>query len=154
MTFLAGVHPDDLFLFASLLARKNFPAELVFEELSRKGVTTIKYGIDEVQEGIAADEDRPSAFRTYQDALNAVRGTMKDIENGRIPASDQINEVVDSMVSLTIKDHTTLLGLAMIKDYDNYTFNHSVNVGILAVALAEWIGKLFGIRTSPVCSMT
>lgn len=140
MTVLAGVHPDDLFLFASLLARKNFPAELVFEELSRKGVTTIKYGIDEVQEGIAADEDRPSAFRTYQDALNAVRGTMKDIENGRIPASDQINEVVDSMVSLTIKDHTTLLGLAMIKDYDNYTFNHSVNVGILAVALAAFLG--------------
>jgi putative nucleotidyltransferase with HDIG domain len=28
----------------------------------------------------------------------------------------------------------------MIKDYDNYTFNHSVNVGILALALAANLG--------------
>jgi len=140
MTLLEGVTSDDLFLFASLLARKNFPAELVFEELSKKGVTTIKYGIDEVQEGRAAEEGGDASVRTYHDALSAVRGTMKDIESGRIPSSDRINEVVDSMVSLTIKDHTTMLGLAMIKDYDNYTFNHSVNVGILAVALAAYMG--------------
>ncbi len=140
MTFLEGVSSDDLFLFASLLARKNFPAELVFEELSKKGVTTIKYGIDEVRDGSAAEESGISPLRTYHDALNAVRGTMKDVQSGRIPSSDRINKVVDNMVSLTIKDHTTLLGLAMIKDYDNYTFNHSVNVGILAVALAAYLG--------------
>ncbi|MDD2335033.1 MAG: HD-GYP domain-containing protein [Geobacteraceae bacterium] len=140
ITLFGGVTSDDLFLFASLLARKNFPAELVFEELSRKGVTTIKYGIDEVQDGCAAEEGGASPLRTYHDALDAIRGTMKDIERGRIPASERINEVVDNMVSLTIKDHTTMLGLAMIKDYDNYTFNHSVNVGILAVALAAYLG--------------
>jgi putative nucleotidyltransferase with HDIG domain len=44
------------------------------------------------------------------------------------------------MVSETMKDHSTLLGLAMIKDYDNYTFNHSVNVGILSLALGAYIG--------------
>ena len=140
MTLWAGVSLDDLFLFASLLARKNFAAELVFAELSKQGVTTITYGIDEVQDGGAAEEGEATPVRTYHDALHAVRGAMKDIENGRIPASDRINAVVDNMVSLTIKDHTTLLGLAMIKDYDNYTFNHSVNVGILAVALAAFLG--------------
>ncbi len=140
MTIVAGVDAGDLFFFASLLARKNFPAGLVFEELSKKGVTAIKYGIDEERDENFAEEGDQAAVRTYHDALNAVRGTMKDIESGRIPASDRINEVVDNMVSLTIKDHTTLLGLAMIKDYDNYTFNHSVNVGILAVALAAYLG--------------
>jgi putative nucleotidyltransferase with HDIG domain len=140
LTLLPGVSSDDLFLFASLLARKNFPAELVFEELSKKGVTTIRQGIDEMQDGSATDEGKVSPTRTYFDALNAVRDTMKDIECGRIPSSSRINEVVDNMVSLAINDHTTLLGLAMIKDYDNYTFNHSVNVGILAVALAAYLG--------------
>jgi len=140
LTLLPGVSSDDLFLFASLLARKNFPAELVFEELSKKGVTTIRYGIDEVQDGSAADEGKASSTRTYFDALNAVRETMKDIECGRIPSSSRINAVVENMVSLAINDPTTLVGLAMIKDYDNYTFNHSVNVGILAVALAAYLG--------------
>jgi len=140
LTLLPGVSSDDLFQFASLLARKNFPAELVFEELSKKGVTTIRQGIEEVQDGSAADEGKASPTRTYFDALNAVRDTMKDIESGRIPSSSRINAVVDNMVSLAINDHTTLVGLAMIKDYDNYTFNHSVNVGILAVALAAYLG--------------
>jgi putative nucleotidyltransferase with HDIG domain len=65
---------------------------------------------------------------------------MRDIENGRIPSGKRINSVVDNMVSVTMKDHTTLLGLAMIKDYDNYTFNHSVNVGILALTLGAYLG--------------
>jgi putative nucleotidyltransferase with HDIG domain len=65
---------------------------------------------------------------------------MREVENGRIPSSDRINAVVENMVSMTMKDHTTLLGLAMIKDYDNYTFNHSVNVGILSLALGAYLG--------------
>jgi putative nucleotidyltransferase with HDIG domain len=44
------------------------------------------------------------------------------------------------MVTVTMKDPTTLLGLAMIKDYDNYTFSHSVNVGILALTLGSYLG--------------
>ncbi|HOP40160.1 MAG TPA: HD-GYP domain-containing protein [Geobacteraceae bacterium] len=139
-TIVQGVTTDDLFQFASLLARKNLAADQIFEELARKGIVTIRQGIEEIVDGDGEDEQSLSPARTYHDALNAVRGTMKDIENGRIPASDRIYEVVDNMVSLAIKDHTTLLGLAMIKDYDNYTFNHSVNVGILAVSLAAYLG--------------
>jgi putative nucleotidyltransferase with HDIG domain len=140
LTVFEGVSSLDLFHFASLLARKNLSAELIFEELTKKGVTTIRHGIDALLNGNVDEEAGGASARTYHDALNAVRGTMKEIEKGRIPSSDRINEVVDNMVSLTIKDHTTLLGLAMIKDYDNYTFNHSVNVGILAVALAAYLG--------------
>jgi len=42
------------------------------------------------------------------------------------------------------KDRSALLGLAMIQDHDEYTFNHSVNVGILSVTLANalnYVGK-------------
>jgi putative nucleotidyltransferase with HDIG domain len=140
MTISSGVTSDDLFQFASLFARKNVAASWMFEELSKKGVTTIRCGIDEIVDGDSDEGDEASPIRTYYDALNALRGTMRDIEKGRIPSGGKINQVVDSMVSLTIKDNETLLGLAMIKDYDNYTFNHSVNVGILAVALAAYMG--------------
>lgn len=139
-TIVRGVTIDDFFQFASLLAKKNLTGDQVFDELAKKEITTIRHGIDEDAAESGDNEDLLSPARTYHDALNAVRGTMKDIENGRIPASDRIYEVVDNMVSLAVKDHTTLLGLAMIKDYDNYTFNHSVNVGILAVSLAVYLG--------------
>jgi putative nucleotidyltransferase with HDIG domain len=138
LTLYPGVNQEDLFRFASLLARRDVTAEILPEEMERSGIRTIRLGIDQPVYGDASDEEGSAPSKTYLDALNAVRGTMSEIENGRIPDSDRINAVVDDMVSLTIKDHTTLLGLAMIKDYDNYTFNHSVNVGILSLALAAF----------------
>jgi putative nucleotidyltransferase with HDIG domain len=140
LSLFPGVTQDDLFRFASLFARRDMTADRLPEEMEQSGIRTIRLGIDQLAYGDASDEDESLPSRTYLDAISAVRGTMREIENGRIPASDQINTVVDNMVSLTIKDHTTLLGLAMIKDYDNYTFNHSVNVGILALALAAHLG--------------
>lgn len=139
LTLSPGVSQDELFRFASLFARRDMSADRMPEEMEKNGITTIRLGIDQLVYGVD-DEDPSLPSRTYLDAINAVRETMSEIENGRIPAGDQINTVVDNMVSLTIKDHTTLLGLAMIKDYDNYTFNHSVNVGILALALAAHMG--------------
>jgi putative nucleotidyltransferase with HDIG domain len=41
---------------------------------------------------------------------------------------------------MTMEDPWALLGLTMIKDYDNYTFNHCVNVGVLAMALGASLG--------------
>ena len=39
------------------------------------------------------------------------------------------------MVDRYLKKDQLLLGMTTIKDYDEYTYHHSVNVSILAVAL-------------------
>ena len=140
LTIYAGVSIDDLFHFASTIARRDTTAETLAGELEKRGIRTIRLGIDHLVYGNSEDESASAPSRTYFEALNAVRDTMRDIENGRIPSGKRINTVVDNMVAVTMKDHTTLLGLAMIKDYDNYTFNHSVNVGILALSLGAYIG--------------
>jgi len=140
LTVSSGVTDNELFKFASLLSRRETTAAMLSAELEREGIRTIRQGIDQPVYGDGCDDNGSIPSRTYLDALHAVRDTMSEIEKGRIPSGGRINAVVDNMVSLTIKDHTTLLGLAMIKDYDNYTFNHSVNVGILALALAAELG--------------
>jgi putative nucleotidyltransferase with HDIG domain len=140
LTIYPGISQNDLFNFASLLARRETNAELLPGELERNGIRTIRFGIDQAVEGETTDEAGPSPSGIYRDALNAVRDTMREVDNGRIPTGDWINTVVDNMVSVTMENHTTLLGLAMIKDYDNYTFSHSVNVGILALTLGAYLG--------------
>jgi putative nucleotidyltransferase with HDIG domain len=140
LTIYSGVSTDDLFHFTSILARRESTSDLIPLELEKVNVRTIRLGIDHLVYGNSVDESDSAPSRTYFDAINAVRDTMRDIENGRIPSGKRINNVVDNMVSVTMKDHTTLLGLAMIKDYDNYTFNHSVNVGILALSLGAYMG--------------
>jgi putative nucleotidyltransferase with HDIG domain len=139
LTIYAGVTAEDLFKFTMLLASRGASSPLLPEEFEKKGIRTIRLGIEQLVYGSTADDAgfAPSGF--YFEALSAIRDTMREIENGRIPSGERINAVVGNMVSVTMKDHTTLLGLAMIKDYDNYTFNHSVNVGILALALGAYL---------------
>lgn len=140
LTIYPGLSPDDLFNFASLLASRHMSESFLPEEMERKGIRSIRLGID-LAASDGSSGDRPSApAAIYRDALRAVQETMREIDNGRIPSGAWINGVVDNMVSATMEDHTTLLGLAMIKDYDNYTFSHSVNVGILALALGAYLG--------------
>ena len=140
LTIYPGVTADHLFSFASLLARRETTAESLPGELERNGIVTIRFGIDQVVSDGTSDEASPAPSRIYLDALNAVRETMREVDNGRIPSGDGINMVVENMVCVAMENPTTLLGLAMIKDYDNYTFSHSVNVGILALTLGAYLG--------------
>ena len=139
LTVFAGVASEELFGFASLLARRDISAEQLPAELDKKGIRSIRLGIDHTVTEEADDDKECTPSRTYFQALSAVRDTMLEVENGRIPSGARINAVVADMVSVTIKDPTTLLGLAMIKDYDNYTFSHSVNVGILALTFGSYL---------------
>ena len=140
LTIYAGVTPDDLFCFTSLLARREITSDLLPAELEKNDIRTIRLGIDQSMYGGSEHEAGSAGSRTYFEALSVMHDIIHEIENGGTPSSNRINAVVENMVSETMKDHTTLLGLAMIKDYDNYTFNHSVNVGILSLALGAYIG--------------
>jgi putative nucleotidyltransferase with HDIG domain len=140
ITISAGVSADEVFCFASLLARRDSTADLLPGEMERRGIKNIRLGIDQLTDDDSGDDAASSASGIYLDAINAVRDTMQEVENGRIPSGGWIKSVAHSMVSVTMEDPTTLLALAMIKNYDNYTFHHSVNVGILSLALGAHRG--------------
>ena len=76
-------------------------------------------------------------FETYNDAINVVQETMNQIRLGKVPQAGELVRVSDELTELVLTDQNAMLGLTMIKNYDNYLFNHSVNVCILSIALAE-----------------
>lgn len=149
--FTAGITFDELQIFVRLLSAKGARFEALASEMQQEGVTRIrlvKQGEETFEtqpdtDGEYDDEDEDadvSHLATYSRALDAIRGICRDIERGRIPNSAPVLRVVDRMVGITMHDPSTLLGLSMIKDYDNYTFNHCVNVGVLAMALGATLG--------------
>ncbi len=138
-----GVREDDLTRLATHLAVRKATLEEVNTALRNEGVTTILLTGDvaEAKEPEPAEQpDGKVVKEAYNQAIKAVHGVFRDIKSGRIPHSDAVISVVNTMVEMTIQDPVTLLGLAMIKDYDNYTFTHSVNVGILAMSLGAAMG--------------
>lgn len=147
MVFNAGLTFEEIQGFVRLFSVKattldNLKALMLEEgitriQLLRLGEESFKPHTVEDDIEIEADGDY---LVTYGRALDAIRNVCHDIELGRIPSSAPVIRVVDQMVSLTMQEHSTLLGLTMIKDYDNYTFNHCVNVGVLAMALGASLG--------------
>ena len=148
ITLSAGLTFDELQQFVYLFSLKNSTIVEICSGLNQIQAEHVRlFRLDE-----DAFKERPEAvpeaeleaeydgLGTYGNALNAIRGICRDIEEGRIPSSAPVIRVVDRMVTITLKDPSTLLGLSMIKDYDNYTFNHCVNVGVLAMALGATLG--------------
>jgi HD-GYP domain-containing protein (c-di-GMP phosphodiesterase class II) len=68
-----------------------------------------------------------------KDVINSVR-------MGRTPNIKKVKRVVQSIVDQILNEETSLVGLTTIRDYDEYTFQHSVNVCIFAVALGRRLG--------------
>ena len=132
---------NELEAFIKLFSAKGADFDGLSLQMSEEGITGIKlirHG-DELFDKQDEPEDEPGGnhIATYNSALSAVKTICRDIERGRIPNSGQLIKVVDQMVDITMEEPWALFGLTMIKDYDNYTFNHCVNVGILSMALGS-----------------
>lgn len=81
------------------------------------------------------DNEKPRAV--YNAAMQAVDQVFKDIQGGRVPSTEGLRNISKSMVQSILRQEHALFALAQIKDYDNYTFNHSVNVGIISLSVGH-----------------
>ncbi|HEY1953608.1 MAG TPA: HD-GYP domain-containing protein, partial [Gemmatimonadaceae bacterium] len=68
-----------------------------------------------------------------KDVINSVR-------IGKTPNIRKIKRVVQGIVDQVLNEETSLIGLTAIRDYDEYTFTHSVNVCIFSIALGRRLG--------------
>lgn len=90
-----------------------------------------------------AQEDKTgaeAAKKVYRNAIEVVKNAMEEVRLGRIPSSTAVKTVINEMVGQVLENKSAILGLSMIKSYDEYTFHHCVNVSILSLALAEAVG--------------
>ena len=78
--------------------------------------------------------------KSYFNAVSYTRGVINKIKSGEKVNIKKAKRVVESMVDLILEEEQLLLGMTAIKDYDEYTYHHSVNVSILSVALGQRIG--------------
>ena len=81
------------------------------------------------------ENEKPRAV--YNAAMQAVDQVFNDIKGGRVPSTEGLRNVSKSMVQSVLREKHALFALAQIKDYDNYTFNHSVNVGIISLTVGH-----------------
>jgi putative nucleotidyltransferase with HDIG domain len=87
------------------------------------------------------DEDLHARGReVYDRSVSVVFDLMSELRMGRIPSGGSASRVISEMSDIILQDKNVLLALTMLKGYDDYTYVHSVNVGILCLAFAAHEG--------------
>lgn len=86
------------------------------------------------------DEELSDARQAYQAAKTIVQNAMHDTRLGRAIDMDEVNRVVSDMTQSVLRNPDALTSLSRLKQFDEYTFFHSVNTSILVMSLGRNLG--------------
>jgi HD-GYP domain-containing protein (c-di-GMP phosphodiesterase class II) len=94
-------------------------------------------GAEEQQE---QDKSKESAKRTYFQSVRVAKEVLSDTRVGRAVNLRRVKHAVQSIVDEVLHNESSMLGMTTLRDYDEYTFTHSVNVCILSVIIGQKLG--------------
>ncbi len=143
-----GVDRRELQILVSLLlayAAREASPDKVYEitaKLSEAGaVHVVVEPPFETDENVADTERaKEAAKRTYARSVAVTREVINNLRLGRTANVKRVKRAVQGIVDQVLNNESSLLGLTTLRDYDEYTFTHSVNVCIFAVALGRKLG--------------
>ncbi len=139
-----GVTPEELTLAMQVIASDEAQIDSAggVEKLSAQmGLTHVLIGsvraVERVSKtGAATPEDAKAA---YGGAVSLMREIDRLMRVNRNVGSSKVKGVVRSLVDNVLSNRYAMLQLTGLKNYDEYTFYHSANVAILALALGSMV---------------
>ena len=114
--------------------------DALMDWVGRTNVDTIEFQPTGAGNEEEARESKELAKRTYSQGVAASRDVVNGVRLGRAPNIKRVKRAVQQIVDQVLTNETSIVGLTALRDYDEYTFVHSVNVCIFAVALGRKIG--------------
>jgi HD-GYP domain-containing protein (c-di-GMP phosphodiesterase class II) len=112
----------------------------VIEKLGNAGVAVFTVGPPTEQASGDTEKARERAKRTYSQSVAVAKDLMMSVRLGKSPNIKKIKRIVQGIVDQILNEETSLIGLTTIRDYDEYTFTHCVNVCIFSVAIGKRLG--------------
>ncbi|TVP76271.1 MAG: HD-GYP domain-containing protein [Gemmatimonadales bacterium] len=86
------------------------------------------------------DEDLDGARRTYAYSVGMAKDVLSDIRIGRAVNVRKVKRAVQSIVDQVLSDEPSMLAMTHLREFDEYTFTHSVNVCIFSVVIGQRLG--------------
>lgn len=132
-----------LSLILSYAPREADPNKLT--DLQRRlldgGVTHVSVEPPIESEDLAdAEEAKEVAKRTYEQSVAVTKDVVNSVRMGRSASIKKVKRAVQGIVDQVLRNETSMIGLTTIRDYDEYTFVHSVNVTIFSVSIGKRLG--------------
>jgi putative nucleotidyltransferase with HDIG domain len=149
LRFQQGVERSELQTFTRIFLGENTQSppniEQIESQCAIEGVTRIL----PVRELVLPPADptdtetqgrRMVAKKTFFRAIQSTKNVMLTARRGKSVDLRQAKRAVQSIVDLILSQELSLLGMTTLKDYDEYTYQHCVNVAILSIAVGHRLG--------------
>jgi putative nucleotidyltransferase with HDIG domain len=88
----------------------------------------------------ASAADIAAVRRLYVEASTVAEEVWKSAQDEGMPDARQARNLIEQLSQAVAQNRSALLALTALKEYDNYTFTHMVNVSILTLAQARALG--------------
>ena len=85
-------------------------------------------------------EELPAARQVFKAAKLIIHQAMDDVRMGRALNMEAVSEVVENMTDSILRNPDALTSLTRLKQFDEYTFFHSVNTSALALSVGRHLG--------------
>jgi putative nucleotidyltransferase with HDIG domain len=140
-----GEHLRDFVYLLSGLEENNESNYLyVKKQLENRNIQSIEVGklefFRDEEIYVDSEDQKKQSKEVYFKSIGLVKEVVDNINQQKALNIRKAKRLMQNAVNAILQDDSTLLGLANIKNYDEYTFNHSVNVAIYAIALGQRIG--------------
>ena len=148
-----GIGADELGAFLKLVVKHEGEkaAERLAEAVTAAGIMNASaVTVDELQslglqQGAASEpvdraDERGRARQTFDHAVHGARRALLATARTGRPALRRVKRLVQPIVDTMMRNEYSLVGLTALKDHDEYTYVHCVNVSILSVAMGQILG--------------
>jgi HD-GYP domain-containing protein (c-di-GMP phosphodiesterase class II) len=141
----SGIERREWQIFLSLLLSiTDQQSEERLEELQeRLAAANVKHlDVERAQpEGeTSQQQSRHAAKRVYSEGVAVTRDVIAGVRLGRATRLKRVKRAVQLVVDQVLNNEMSMVGMTTVRDYDEYTFTHSVNVCIFSVALGKKLG--------------
>lgn len=87
-----------------------------------------------------SEEAKDVAKRAYERSVAVTKELIGGVRMGRTASAKKIKRAVQSIVDQVLRNEVSLVGLTVVRGYDEQIFTHSVNVCIFSVSIGKRIG--------------
>jgi len=141
----SGMERREWQIFLSLLlslSQQGEPEERLEELQDRLEAAKVTHlELERAQaEGGSSQESRHQAKRVYAEGVAVTRDVVAGVRLGRGPRLKRVKRAVQLVVDQVLNNEMSMVGMTTVRDYDEYTFTHSVNVCVFSVALGKKLG--------------
>ena len=141
---LPGIERGEWAPFVSVLIRKpgaDDPFGAFVDRLSGTPVEHIDFRPEkDVAEPKDDEETLTAAKRTYAQSVQVAKDALGDVRLGRAVNVRKVKRAVQGIVDQVLSSENSMVTMTTLRDFDEYTFTHCVNVCIFSVIIGQRLG--------------